>query len=73
MSVAVSVVVPVYNTSQYLKQCVDSLTNQTFRDVEFIFVDDGSTDHSVKILEQYQKSDQRIRILKQKNHIHLLS
>lgn len=52
MSVAVSVVVPVYNTSQYLKQCVDSLVGQSFRDVEFIFVDDGSTDNSVEILEQ---------------------
>lgn len=67
MSVAVSVVVPVYNTSRYLRQCIDSLINQTFRDVEFIFVDDGSTDNSVEILEQYQKSDQRIKILKQKN------
>ncbi len=67
MSIAVSVVVPVYNTSQYLKQCVDSLVGQSFRDVEFIFVDDGSTDNSVEILEQYQKLDNRIKILKQKN------
>ena len=67
MSVAVSVVVPVYNTAQYLNQCVDSLINQTFRDIEFIFVDDGSTDNSVEILEQYQKTDRRIKILKQKN------
>lgn len=67
MSVAVSVVVPVYNTAQYLNQCVDSLINQTFRDIEFIFVDDGSTDNSVEILEQYQKTDRRIKVLKQKN------
>lgn len=67
MSVAISVVVPVYNTSKYLKQCVESLINQTFQNVEFIFVDDGSTDNSVEILEQYQKLDRRIKILKQKN------
>ena len=67
MAVAVSVVVPVYNTSRYLNQCVDSLIRQSLRDVEFIFVDDGSTDQSVNILEQYQKKDSRIKILKQKN------
>lgn len=67
MAVAVSVVVPVYNTSRYLKQCVDSLISQSLKDVEFIFVDDGSTDQSVDILEQYQKKDSRVKILKQKN------
>lgn len=63
----VSVVVPVYNTARYLPQCVDSLINQTLRDVEFIFVDDGSTDNSVEILEQYRKKDERIKILRQEN------
>ena len=53
MPIAVSVVVPVYNTSKYLKQCVDSLLDQTLKDVEFIFVDDGSTDDSVEILNMY--------------------
>ena len=67
MAVAVSVVVPVHNTSRYLNQCVDSLIRQSLKDVEFIFVDDGSTDQSVNILEQYQKKDSRIKILKQKN------
>ena len=63
----VSVVVPVYNTSRFLHQCIDSLINQTLRDVEFIFVDDGSTDNSVEILKQYQKKDKRITVLEQKN------
>lgn len=63
----VSVVVPVYNTSRYLPQCVDSLINQTLKDVEFIFVDDGSTDDSLEILKQYQKRDKRIKVLEQKN------
>ena len=63
----VSVVVPVYNTSRYLRQCVDSLINQTLKNVEFIFVDDGSTDDSVEILKEYQKKDERIKILQQEN------
>ena len=67
MSAAISVVVPVYNAEKYLKECVDSLLSQTFRDVEFIFVDDGSTDRSVEILEEYQKKDGRIQILRQQN------
>lgn len=63
----ISVVVPVYNASQYLRQCVDSLINQTWKDVEFIFVDDGSTDDSVVILKEYQKRDARIKVLEQEN------
>ena len=63
----VSVIVPVYNTSRYLRQCVDSLIHQTLKDVEFIFVDDGSTDDSVEILRQYRKRDERIKVLEQEN------
>lgn len=65
--ILVSVIVPVYNSEQYLDQCVRSLINQTLKEVEFIFVDDGSTDSSVQILEKYQQSDKRIKIIKQKN------
>ena len=67
MSVDVSVVVPVYNTARFLSQCVDSLVNQTLKSIELIFVDDGSTDNSVEILEQYQANDERIIILRQDN------
>lgn len=67
MSVDVSVVVPVYNTELYLNQCVDSLLAQTLKNVEFIFVDDGSTDRSLEILREYQQKDPRITILQQKN------
>ncbi len=63
----ISVVVPVYNTSRFLRQCVDSLINQTLKDVEFIFVDDGSTDDSLEILKQYQEKDERVKILHQEN------
>lgn len=67
MQIDVSVVVPVYNTEKYLRQCVDSLLNQSLKNVEFIFVDDGSTDHSMEILEEYRQRDNRITILRQKN------
>ena len=63
----ISVVVPVYNTSRFLRQCVDSLINQTWKDVEFILVDDGSTDDLLEILKEYQKRDARIKVLEQKN------
>ena len=62
----ISVVLPVYNSSQYLKKCVESILNQTHRNIEVIFVDDGSTDNSVEILERYQANDERIKIIKQK-------
>ena len=67
MSSAISVIVPVYNAESYLQECADSLLQQTFRDVEFIFVDDGSTDRSVEFLEEYRQKDDRIQILRQQN------
>ena len=53
----ISVLVPVYNVELYLKECLDSLINQSFRDIEIICVDDGSTDESGNILDQYAISD----------------
>lgn len=67
MSIDVSVVVPVYNSEAYLKECVDSIIHQTLKNIEIIFVDDGSTDRSAEILEEYRKKDDRITILHQKN------
>ena len=64
----ISVVIPVYNTEKYLRQCLDSVVNQTFKDIEIICVDDGSTDNSLEILKEYQKNDSRLIILQQ-NHI----
>ena len=49
----VSVIVPVYNTEQYLKKCIESLLNQTLEEIEIVIVNDGSTDHSKQILEEY--------------------
>lgn len=64
---AVSVIVPVYNTEEFLQKCLDSLTNQTLEDIEIICVNDGSTDNSLKILEDNAIKDDRIKIINQKN------
>lgn len=56
----VSVIVPVYNVSEYLRECLDSIINQTFKDIEIICVNDGSTDDSPKILDEYVAKDKRI-------------
>jgi len=63
----ISVIVPVYNVEKYLGECLDSIINQTFHDIEIICVNDGSTDNSRKILEEYQKKDERIKIVDKKN------
>lgn len=63
----VSVVMPVYNTAPYLRQCLDSVVNQTLEDIEIICVDDGSTDDSLAILEEYAAADPRVRVLQQQN------
>ena len=62
--VDVSIIVPVYNSEKYLKECVESLIGQTKKEIEIIFVDDGSVDNSLKILEEYKSVDKRIRIFK---------
>ncbi|MBR3654604.1 MAG: glycosyltransferase family 2 protein [Elusimicrobia bacterium] len=56
----VSVIIPIYNVEPYLRQCLDSVCNQTFKDIEIICINDCSTDNSLKILEEYQKKDNRI-------------
>ncbi len=63
----VSVIIPVYNAEPYLRQCLDSVVNQTLREIEIICVDDGSTDSSADILKEYQKKDARVRVYNQKN------
>ncbi len=63
----ISVIVPVYNVEYYLPKCLDSILSQTFSNIEIICVNDGSTDGSRKILEQYSKKDSRIKIVDKKN------
>jgi len=63
----VSVIIPVYNSERFLRQCLDSVVNQTLRDIEVICVNDGSTDNSLKILEEYSGVDKRIRVYTKSN------
>ncbi len=59
----VSVIIPIYNVENYLAECLDSVINQTFQDIEIICIDDASTDHSIEILREYAHGDSRITIL----------
>lgn len=58
----VSVVVPIYNTSKYLRRCLDSIVGQTYKDIEVMLVDDGSTDESPNICDEYAQKDSRVRV-----------
>ncbi len=62
-----SVVIPVYNVEEYLREALDSVRNQSYKNVEFIAINDGSTDSSVEILKEYQSKDDRFRIFEQEN------
>lgn len=67
MEEKVSVIVPVYNVSAYLEECIQSLINQTYSNLEIILVDDGSTDGSGEICDRYALSDTRIKVIHQEN------
>jgi len=63
----ISVIIPVYNSAQYIKRCLDTVLNQTLTDIEVILVDDGSKDQSPLICDEYQARDKRIKVIHQKN------
>ena len=63
----VSIIVPVYNIEQYLEQCIDSIINQTYKNIEVLLIDDGSTDNSGKICERYEKEYGHIKVIHQIN------
>lgn len=65
--IKVSIIIPVYNTEKYLRQCLKSVINQTLREIEIICVDDGSTDGSPRILAEYALKDERIRVIRKEN------
>lgn len=62
-----SIIVPVFNTEKYLRECVDSILAQTFTDFELILVDDGSKDSSLKICREYEQKDRRVKVIHQEN------
>lgn len=63
----ISVIIPVYNVEQYLSQCLDSILNQTYQNIELVCVNDGSPDNCGQILEKYAAMDERILVIAQKN------
>ena len=63
----VSIVVPVYNTEKYLRQCIDSLTNQTLKDIEIVIVDDGSKEECALLCDELAKNDARIKVVHKVN------
>lgn len=63
----ISVIIPVYNTEKYLRKCIDSVKNQTYKDLEILLIDDGSTDSSALICDEYAEKDERIQVWHRKN------
>lgn len=63
----ISVIVPIYNVEKYLNKCIESIINQTYRNLEIILVDDGSTDACPKICDDWEKKDTRIKVIHKKN------
>ena len=63
----VTVIVPVYNTAPYLSRCINSILCQSFSKIELILIDDGSTDNSLDICNQYREKDERIKVFHKEN------
>ena len=66
---AISVVMPVYNTEKYVAKAIESILNQTFRDYEFLIIDNGCTDGSSRIIQEYAAKDSRIRVLRNEENV----
>ena len=67
MEKLISIVVPIYNTAKYLPKCIESLINQSYKNIEIILVDDGSTDECGNICDEYKRKDNRIKVFHKKN------
>ena len=63
----VSIIVPVYNVEKYLSKCIEILINQTYTNIEILLINDGSTDNSKKICEQFKEKDSRIKLINKEN------
>ena len=67
MNNRISVIIPIYNAEKYLNKCLDSLINQTYKNLEIVLINDGSKDKSLEIMKEYKKKDKRIIIIDKKN------
>ena len=67
MKPLISIIIPVYNVEKYINCCIDSIVNQTYRNIEVIIVDDGSTDDSLKICNLYSQQDKRVKTFHKEN------
>lgn len=67
MNSKISIIVPVYNVEEYLEECLESIINQTYKNIEIILIDDGSTDRSGEICDKYSKIDSRVKVFHQDN------
>ena len=67
MKELISIIVPVYNIENYLDKCIESIVHQTYKNLEILLIDDGSTDHSGKKCDEWAKKDKRIRVIHKKN------
>ena len=72
MNPSISVCIPTYNGSRYLEACLDSVLSQTYKNIEILVVDDGSTDNTVEILERYERNDQRVRLVRNNHNLGLV-
>ena len=63
----ISLIIPVFNVEEYLRQCLESIIKQSFSNYEVILVDDGSTDKSMEIIREYEKKFKQVKILSQRN------
>ena len=63
----VSIIIPIYNAEKYLNNCINSVINQTYKQIEVLLINDGSTDSTIDILNEYQKKDKRVKVITQKN------
>ncbi len=66
-NIKISVIIPVYNAEKYLRECLDSIVKQTLQEIEIICIDDGSTDNSLAVLREYERKDERLKIIEQAN------